>query len=83
MCEGARNVRQQSSNPLFQQIVAIAERIRNGVRLPPLIAARHDSGDLVLIEGHSRATAYALESYGGTVEAFVGYSLSMTDWPFY
>ncbi len=83
VCEGARSVRQQSSNPLFQQIVAIAEEIRNGVRFPALIAAQHDKGNLVLIEGHSRATAYVLEGYGGTVEAFVGFSLSMKDWPFY
>lgn len=50
---------------------------------PPLIAAQHDKGDLVLIEGHSRATAYVLERYEGTVKAFIGSSLSMKDWPFY
>jgi hypothetical protein len=83
VCEGARSVRQHSSNPLFQQIIAIAERIRDGARFPPLIAAQHDKSNLVLIEGHSRATAYVLESYGGTVEAFVGSSHSMKDWPFY
>jgi hypothetical protein len=83
VCEGASSVRQQSSDPLFQQIVAIAEGIRDGIRFPALIAAEHDKGNLVLIEGHSRATAYVLEGYGGTVEAFVGSSLSMKDWPFY
>lgn len=33
--EGACAVRQQSSNPLFQQIFAIARGIRDGVRYPP------------------------------------------------
>jgi hypothetical protein len=33
------------------------------LRLPPLIAAQHDKRNLVLIEGHSRAAAYVLESY--------------------
>lgn len=83
MPEGARSVRQRSCNPLFEQILAIAERIRDGVCFPPLIAAQHDKGDLVLIEDHSRATAFLLESYGGTVKALVGSSHSMKEWPFY
>jgi len=81
--DGALSVREHSSDPRFEQIVGIAEGIRNGVCFPALIAVQNESDYLVLVEGHSRATAYVFESFGETVEAFVGSSASMKDWPFY
>jgi hypothetical protein len=80
---GASNLHKLPSNAAFQQIAVIARAIRDGVRFHPLIAAQHHQGNLVLIEGHSRATAYALERFSGLVGAFVGSSPSMNKWVFY
>ncbi len=80
---GARNLRQRPADPDTQQIGAIAQALRNGVYFPPLIAAQHREGSLILIEGHSRATAYVMEHFAGVVEAFVGSSPSMPSWVFY
>lgn len=80
---GARNLRQRPADPDTQQIGAIAQALRKGVRFPPLIAAQHREGSLILIEGHSRATAYVMEHFAGVVEAFVGSSPSMPSWVFY
>ena len=81
--EGARNLPRFASDQRFQHIIAIAEAIRAGERFEPLIAAQHHEGHLVLIEGHSRATAYALVSFTGRVKAFVGSSPSMYKWERY
>jgi hypothetical protein len=48
-----------------------------------LIAAQRDGGRLVLIEGHSRATAYAAVGFGGPMRALVGSSSSMNEWIHY
>jgi hypothetical protein len=81
--DGASNLRRQSPDSVFQHIFAIARAVRDGTRLDPLIAAQHHQDYLVLVEGHSRATAYALERFSGEVDAFVGCSPSMDKWPFY
>jgi hypothetical protein len=80
---GARNLHRYSSDERFQQIIPIAEAVRAGNRFPPLIAVQHQEGHLVLIEGHSRATAYVMAGSVETAEAFVGSSPSMSNWPFY
>jgi hypothetical protein len=80
---GARNLRQRSADPATCQIASIAQALRNGVRFAELIAAQHHQGSLILIEGHSRATAYAMEHFAGEVEALVGSSPSMSSWVFY
>ena len=74
---GARNFHRYSSDERFRGIVAITQAIRDGKRFPPLIAMQHHGRHLELIEGHFRATAYAMEGYAGLVEAFVGSSPSM------
>jgi hypothetical protein len=81
--DGARNLRRFASDSRFQHIVAIAQGIHAGEVPLPLIVAQHNRGRLVLIEGHSRATAYAVVSFTGPVEAFVGSSPSMNEWKFY
>ena len=80
---GAQNLLRFASDQRFQHIFAIAQAIRDGKQFGPLIAAQHNGGSLVLIEGHSRATAYASEHFAGVVEAFVGCSPSMNTWVFY
>ena len=74
---GARNFSHYSSDPRFRDIVAVTQAIRDGKRFAPLIAVQHRGGHLELIEGHFRATAYAIEGYACPVEAFVGSSPSL------
>jgi len=80
---GARNFRQRLTDPATQQIADIAQALRNGRCFPELIAAEAEGGSLILIEGHSRATAYALEEPVRAVEVLVGSSPSMSGWYFY
>jgi hypothetical protein len=80
---GARNFRQRQTDPTNHQIAAIAQELRNGRRFPELIAAEAEDGSLILVEGHSRATAYAIEEPVHSVEALVGSSPSMAKWVFY
>jgi hypothetical protein len=79
---GARNFPAYSSDERFGHIAKIAEAIRCGKRFQPLIAAQHYEGHLVLIEGHSRATAYVMEGFIKS-DAIVGSSPSMANWAFY
>lgn len=81
--DGAHNFPQRQTDPATQQIAAIAQAVRNGRRFPELIAAQAEDGSLILIEGHSRATAYAMENAMHSVESLVGSSPSMTEWLFY
>lgn len=50
-----------------------ADALRRGVRFPPLIVMERDADHYILLEGHSRATVYALEPdfFPGTC-CFVG-----------
>jgi hypothetical protein len=80
---GAHNFRRRQIDPATQQIAAIAQEVRNGRRFPELIAAEAEDGSLILIEGHSRATAYAMEHPMHPVETLVGSSQSMPKWLFY
>jgi hypothetical protein len=79
---GARNFRENPATAGISQISDIAEALRKGMRFSELIAAETRSGSLVLIEGHSRATAYVLEQFAH-VEALVATSPSMDRWYFY
>jgi hypothetical protein len=81
--DGARNFPKYSSDGRFEHIGHIVQAVRRGDSFPPLIAVQHDKGHLVLVEGLSRATAYAVEGPGRPVEALVGSSPSMNMWAFY
>jgi hypothetical protein len=80
---GARNFAQGPADAATQQITGIVQSIREGQRFPELIAAQAEDASLILIEGHSRATAYALEPPPYALEALVGSSPSIADWYFY
>jgi len=85
VADGARN----ASNPYYASDVilvhvpAIAEAVRAGESLPELIfVAEPGSDELVLVEGHKRATAYLLAIDDPTEElaAIVGTSPSIARW---
>lgn len=97
--DGARNVAVQivvrgpDANSIAQiereiadgkrNITAVANEIKNGKRYPPLIAVEDEGGFLILIEGHTRATAYALAQVNEPIEILVGSSPDMMNWVFY
>jgi hypothetical protein len=57
----------------------ILRSLNEGKRFPPLIGVESHDGFLILIEGHSRATAY-VASATIEFEMFVGSSPSMRNW---
>lgn len=61
----------------------LAQAVVDGVRFPPLILVTTGSGgDVVVLEGHLRLTAYMLsrEWLPPELEVLVGSSLGMTRW---
>jgi hypothetical protein len=87
---GTRRVRDGAHNNVHlpqteetAHIGQVATALRSGKSFGPLIAIESDDGSLVLMEGHSRATAYVIERFAGNVEAFVGSSPIMAQWMWY
>lgn len=71
------------SNAAF---LALADRLREGLRVPPLILVTAlDQDALVVLEGHARITAYALapETIPDPIESLVGTSLAIARWDEY
>ena len=62
---------------------AVAEALKAGQTYPPLIAVESIEGDLILVEGYTRATAYALLGPPGPVDFFIGTSPRIHEWAFY
>jgi hypothetical protein len=81
--DGARNLIQVPPNAATAHIRQIVAALHNGQAFAPLITAESEDGSLILIEGHSRATAYVIERFAGNVEAFVASSPSLSRWALY
>lgn len=84
--DGARNIGIISTaENANANINAIVDALLKGVTYPELIAAqRVGSNDaLILVEGHSRATAYIMANKHEPIDVIVGSSLSMPKWVFY
>jgi hypothetical protein len=64
-------------------IKGIAARLRAGHRFPELIAVEQAPQNLVLVEGHARATAYAAVRPSWNLEFFLGSSAKLVNWVFY
>jgi hypothetical protein len=80
---GARNFLRRPEHAGIRQIDGILAALREGVRLPELIVAQGLDGSLILIEGHSRATAYVISRFSSEVEVIIGSSPDMPQWAFY
>ena len=66
--------------------LVMAERVAAGQVFAPLILAEaHESQDLVVVEGHARLSAYALELHRlpDEIEVLVGSSAEIEHWPLY
>ena len=85
--EGVKNLDQVQTKEIKEindRVTDIATRLRQGARFPALIAAQCVGvTDVVLIEGHTRATAYALTNQPGEIEVIIGTSSHMGGWPFF
>jgi len=65
------------------RILAIQSVLSQGKRFPELIAAEGQNEDLILIEGHSRATAYLASRIDEPTPLFLASSPTMHIWAFY
>src|SRR5258708_39828779 len=79
--EGATNLeRTEENRDPKPNVNGILRRIGKGQHLALLIAVESGDGFLILIEGHSRATAYVLSGFVTEFEMFVGSSPAMHKW---
>jgi hypothetical protein len=86
--DGARNidhiqVSENATVTINDNIKDVAEALRNGQSYPELIAVSGPSDVLILVEGHTRATAYVISGYSQPITCLVGTSARMSQWAFY
>jgi hypothetical protein len=66
-----------------QHIEAVAKDMAARKRYPALIAVERADGYLVIVEGHTRATAYVITGMTVPIELYVGVSPEMHLWTWY
>jgi hypothetical protein len=82
--DGARNVHTiDLGDGMNNLILDVASDVRAGKKYPELICVDGSKDDLILIEGHTRATAYALAQLPDEAECIVGSSPKMSEWAVY
>jgi hypothetical protein len=63
------------------KVAGIVIDLRQGVEFQPMIAVQRASPvEVVLIDGHHRATAYALTGLPTQIEVYIGTSVNMDRW---
>lgn len=83
LVDGAANLdRIETRDDYRSKVHEVLAGIRRGDVFQPLILAETNAHDLILIEGHTRATAYALEGTMHPVQALIGASPTWSTWPF-
>jgi hypothetical protein len=82
--EGAERVRDIQPQDDYVQIIALAQKIHDSdlPSLPEIICLSRPDGDISVMEGHSRATAFVMEAAkcAEGVEAYVGAGASVANW---
>jgi hypothetical protein len=82
--DGASNLETiEAPENVNSNIRAVAQRIKNGDRFPELIVVEGGPEDIVIAEGHTRATAYVVAVFQEPVEILVGRSDQMNAWRYY
>jgi hypothetical protein len=66
-----------------EHVLAIQKALMGGTKLAPLVVVEGDEGDLILVEGHCRATAYVGLDWNCSIPALLGSSAQMRSWYFY
>ena len=86
VAEGATNVGHTFTGDNTNMVVlSLASGIcHSDKKVPEIIALRRPDGALVILEGHARATAIALEAhrFPQGVQAYVGEGPSVAGWPY-
>jgi hypothetical protein len=83
--DGAANVETPVGVDKAASILGVEQAVRDGQTFPPIIAvALDESSPRVIVEGHTRATAYVrAPKPDDEVEAITGYSPSLARWHFF
>ena len=86
VAEGATNVGHVYTGDQTNMVVlSLASGLcHSDKKVPEIIALRRPDGHLVILEGHARATAIALEAhrFPKGVDAYVGEGPSVANWPY-
>jgi hypothetical protein len=84
VADGAQNLDQlqvEDIHAIRDKVNSIAGDLQKGVGYRPLIGVQcAGTPDLVLIDGHHRATAYARAGSPSEIEVYIGTSARMRDW---
>lgn len=62
---------------------AIQRDLTGGTSMAPIILVEGENGTLILVEGHSRATAYVGLNWQRNISALLGFSVTMRNWHYY
>lgn len=89
--EGSRSVertamriaRLEERGDAADRIRAIQQDLIDGKTMAPLILVQGERGKLILVEGHSRATAYVGLNWQYSISALLGFSSTMDNWHYY
>jgi hypothetical protein len=77
--EAASNTERETA----ARIRGIQKELSSGKLMPPLIAVEAGNDRLVLVEGHSRATAYVDLKWRSNIPVVLGRSTKMREWLYY
>jgi hypothetical protein len=85
VADGVKNLDKAENAMIKEKVDGIVARFRQGEIFPPLIAVQCGTGvsDVVLMEGHHRATAYGSEDLLDEIEVIIGTSAQMRGWTFF
>lgn len=82
--DGAANVdRVPAPENANANIRSVAERLRLGHVFPALVAVEGPDGDLVLVEGHTRATAQVIVGDDRPLRMLLGSSSRAAEWAYF
>jgi hypothetical protein len=82
--DGAQNIDTiQTGENADANIKAVAEQLKLGNRYPELIVVQGQGEDLIIVEGHTRATAYVLAEHAEPIPLLIGTSPHLRQWAFY
>jgi hypothetical protein len=84
VADGAQNLDSVvAAEDVNKNVAELVAELKKGKQYPELIGVQNENDEIVLVEGHSRATAYALAGLVEPIGSIVGSSPNMKDWGFY
>ena len=84
VADGAKRFEAGKAPDYFSERVSgVAGRVKNGERFPDLIAVAADNEPPVLVEGHTRATAYVHTKPAHPIMVLIGSSPTIKQWHFF